>query len=185
MNILLTSCGLETKRIEAVFLEMLPKAPAECKAIFIPSAANFPDAIEMLPKCLEDLLKIGIPRDNVFVYDLYDEIEENICETYDIIYLCGGSADYLMRRINERGFQKKLDAFVKAGGAVVGVSAGSMIFSDDVPDNLGLLQCALDVHCSGDTREKPGVYPRDRKERIRLGNEQAIIFKEDVMEIIE
>lgn len=90
-----------------------------------------------------------------------------------------------MRRINERGFQKKLDDFIKGGGVVVGVSAGSMIFADDMPDNLGLLRCALDVHCSEDTREEPGTYPRDRRERIRLGNNQAIVFEEDAMVILE
>lgn len=71
---------------------------------------------------------------------------------------------YLLRRINERGFHKKLDTFIKAGGVVIGVSAGSIIFADNMSDNLGLLQCALDVHCSEDTKEKPGSYPRDRKE---------------------
>lgn len=185
MNVLLTSCGLETKRIEETFLKMLPKPPAECRAIFIPTAANSPDAIEVLPKCLEDLLKCDISRENIFVYDLYDAIEEDICTGYDIIYLCGGSPAYLLRRINERGFHKKLDTFIKAGGVVVGVSAGSMVFADNMSDNLGLLQCALDVHCSEHTKEKPGSYPRDRKEPIRLGNNQAIIFTEDAMVILE
>lgn len=185
MNILLTSCGLETKKIEETFLKMLPKAPEKCKAIFIPTAANSPDAIEVLPKCLEDLLKCGVLRENIFVYDLYDEIAEDICQTHDIIYLCGGSPNYLLRRINERGFQKKLDAFIKAGGAVLGVSAGSMIFAANMQDNLGLLQCSLDVHCGEDTQENPGPYPRDRKERIRLGNKQALVFEDDDMVILE
>lgn len=185
MNVLLTSCGLETKKIEETFLKMLPKSPDKCKAIFIPTAANSPDAIAVLPKCLEDLLKCGILRENIFVYDLYDGIAEDICQTYDIIYLCGGSPSYLLRRINERGFQKKLDAFIKAGGVVLGVSAGSMIFAANMPDNLGLLQCALDVHCGEDMQEKPGSYPRGRRERIRLGNNQAIVFKEDAVVILE
>ena len=185
MNVLLTSCGLETNKIEETFLGMLPKAPAECRAIFIPTAANSPDAVDVLPKCLEDLLKCGIIRDNIFVYDLYDEIEGDICKEYDIIYLCGGSPSYLLRRINERGFQEKLDAFIKAGGVVLGVSAGSMIFAANMPDNLGLLQCALDVHCSEDMREKPGSYPRDRKERIKLGNSQAIVFEGDEIVVFE
>ncbi len=60
MNVLLTSCGLETETIEKAFKNMLPKSPSEIKAIFIPTAANFADAIEVLPKCLNDLLKCGI-----------------------------------------------------------------------------------------------------------------------------
>ena len=185
MNVLLTSCGLETRKIEETFIGMLPKSPSDCKAIFIPTAANSPDAIDVLPKCLEDLLKCGIRRENIFVYDLYDEIEEDICTEYDLIYLCGGSPSYLLRRINERGFHKKLSAFIESDGVVLGVSAGSMIFADNMPDNLGLLQCGLDVHCSDDTREKPGSYRRNREERIRLGNRQAIVFDDDAIVVLE
>ena len=50
MNVMLTSCGLETKRIEKLFMDMLQKSPSEIKAIFIPTAANSPDAIGVLPK---------------------------------------------------------------------------------------------------------------------------------------
>lgn len=78
-----------------------------------------------------------------------------------------------------------MNAFIKAGGVVLGVSAGSMIFAANMPDNLGLLQCVLDVHCSEDVQEKPGSYPRDRKERIKLGNSQAIVFKDDSMVVFE
>ena len=46
MNVLLASCGSET------------------------------DAIEVLPKCLNDLLKCGIAKENIFVYDLHDEAND-------------------------------------------------------------------------------------------------------------
>ena len=65
MNVLLTSCGLETPAITDAFLRMLPKSPADTRALFIPTAACNPDAIEVLPKCLNDLLKCGIPRENI------------------------------------------------------------------------------------------------------------------------
>lgn len=184
MNVLLTSCGLETKQIEDTFKNMLDKPLAEVKAMFIPTAANSPDAIEVLPKCLNDLLKVGIKRENIFVYDLYDELDSNFCNTFDVIYLCGGDPDYLLRRINERSFDSRLMDFIGNGGVVIGVSAGSMIFAEDMPDNLGLLKCALDVHCSDDSCEKVGRYPKDRRERIKLGNLQAIIFDGDHIVII-
>lgn len=185
MNVLLTSCGLETDVIEQVFKKMLNKEPAQIKAMLIPTAAISPDAIEVLPKCLNDLLKCGIVRENIFVYDLYYDVDTVILETYDVIYLCGGDPYYLLKRVRERGFDKKLEQFIKDGGVVVGVSAGSMIFADDMPNNLGLLQCALDVHCSEDTCEKAGQYSLNRIDRIRLGNEQAIVFEKDYIVIIE
>ena len=185
MNVLLTSCGLETKVIEQEFLKMLNKAPSQIKAIFIPTAAVSPDAIEVLPKCLNDLLKCGITRENIFVYDLHDTVDVSLSEVYDVIYLCGGDPTYLLRRIREQGFDKKLKSFIECGGIVVGVSAGSMIFADDMPDNLGLLKCPLDVHCGKDACEKAGKYSLSRTERIRLGNEQAIVFEKDCLSIIE
>lgn len=185
MNVLLTSCGLETNVIEQAFQKMLNKEPSQIKAMFIPTAAISPDAIGVLPKCLNDLLKCGIVRENIVVYDLHDDMDTDLSQTYDVIYLCGGDPYYLLKRVRERGFDKKLKSFIEHGGVVVGVSAGSMIFADDMPDNLGLLQCALDVHCGKDICEKAGQYSLSRMERIRLGNEQAIMFEKDHLVIIE
>lgn len=103
MNVLLTSSGLETEVIEKEFKKMLQKAPSEIRAMFIPVAANSPDAIDVLPKCLNDLVKCEIKRENIFVYDLHDTIQDNLIEKYDVIYLCGGSPQYLLRRIKEIG----------------------------------------------------------------------------------
>lgn len=185
MNLLLTSCGLETKTIENAFLKMLPKPPSEIRAMFIPTAAVSPDAIECLPKCLNDLLKCGIARESISVCDLHDPIEEPLHETYDVIYLCGGNPEYLLRRINERDFRVKLTEFLNNGSVVIGVSAGSMIFAENMPNNLGALRCALDVHCGDEERVKAGRYPKDRRERIKLSNTQAILFENNEIVIFE
>ena len=55
MRAMLTSCGLETERLKDRFLSLLGKAPAQAKALFIPTAAIDPDAISVLPKCMNDL----------------------------------------------------------------------------------------------------------------------------------
>lgn len=185
MKVLLTSCGLETEQIENTFKNMFNKPLADVKAVFIPTAANSPDAIEVLPKCLNDLLKVGITKENIFVYDLYDELDSDIYNTCDVIYLCGGNPDYLLRRINERGFNSKLLEFINNEGIVVGVSAGSIVFANNIHNNLGLLKCSLDVHCDDDNCEKAGSYPKDRRERIKLGNSQAIVFDGDDIVIID
>ncbi len=104
---------------------------------------------------------------------------------YDVIYLCGGSSAYLLRRIRERGFEKELADLIARGGVILGVSAGSRIFSNALPDNLGLLLCGLDVHCEDQTRTPAGTYPRDWQEKIRLGNRQAILVGENNVTIIE
>ena len=148
MNVILTSCGLETKRIEDAFTEMLPKPPSEIRAMFIPTAAVFPDAIDVLPECLNDLRRCGIKDENI--------------------------VKYLLKRINEQGFNQRLLEFISGGGIVMGVSAGSVIFAGNLPDNLGLLKCSLGVHVKEENRTKAGPYPRDREEKINLGNRIAL-----------
>ena len=181
-NILLTSCGLETKVIEDAFLKMLPKSANEIKALFIPTAAVFPDAISVLPKCLNDLLKCGIKKENIDVYDLH---KKKTAINYDVIYLCGGSPQYLMERINEIGFDSEIKSHIENEKIVVGVSAGSMVFANNVENSLGLLPYSLAVHCSPDVCDTPGIICNKSKDRILLGNKQAIIFTNDTIEIIE
>lgn len=52
MKLLLTSCGLETDTIQQTFANMLNKPMDQIHALFIPTAANSPNAIEVLPKSL-------------------------------------------------------------------------------------------------------------------------------------
>ena len=185
MNVLLTSCGLETPAITDEFLSMLPVRPAEARALFITAAANNPDAIEVLPKCLNDLLKCGVPRQNITVSDLYDPMDGPLSARWEAVYLCGGDTRCLLRRVRESGFRERLLAFIDGGGAVLGVSAGSVIFAGNHPGNLGLLACPLDVHCPDETRERPGRYPLARQEKIRLGNRQMIRVEADGFVVME
>lgn len=177
MNLLLTSCGLETDTIQQTFANMLHKPMNQIHALFIPTAANSPDAIEVLPKCLEDLLRCGIKRENILVYDLYDHITDEQMQRIDVVYLCGGSPSYLLRRINESGFCDRLLQFIRQNGVVLGVSAGSMVFASQMEDNLGILHCPLHVHCPDEKRIEPGRYALTRSEDILLGNRQGIIFE--------
>ncbi len=51
MRVMLTSCGLETKKIEEAFLAFLGKAPEQANALFIPTAAIDADAIGKYISC--------------------------------------------------------------------------------------------------------------------------------------
>ena len=185
MNVLLTSCGLETQAITDTFLRMLPKPPADTRALFIPTAACNPDAIEVLPKCLNDLLKCVVPRENITVHDLHDPIEGQLSEHWDAVYICGGETRYLLRRINEQGFRGQLLEFIEEDGVVLGVSAGSIIFASTLPDNLGLLPCPLDVHCPDNSCDRPGPVDPHQQGRIRLGNRQALLWENGVPMVME
>jgi len=179
MKVLLTSCGLETAAIENRFREFLGDA-ARVKALFIPVAAINADAIEVLPKCIKDLLKVGILKENITVYDLHESISQSELNKYSVVYLCGGDTKYLLKRMNENGFSKQLLQYIdEEKGTVVGVSAGSLIFADNLEGNLGLLKTTMKVHCSEEICEPIGITDIHRKETIYLGNTQALVIEKE------
>lgn len=74
---------------------------------------------------------------------------------YDVVYLCGGDTNYLLERVNDTGFSNTLMKYIQADGFVMGVSAGSLIFANNLSGNLGLIDTKLDVHClEGEKRGK-------------------------------
>ena len=185
MRVMLTSCGLETEQIKEHFLEMLGKEPADTKALFIPTAAINADAIEVLPKCMNDLLKCGIPKDNISVFDLHRNMPIDELKTFDVVYLTGGWTSYLLERINDTGFRNTLLAYIRDGGFVIGVSAGSIIFANNLPGNLWLLDTKLDVHCETSSYTGKVFFPMIKN--TKLSNTAAILIRSipDDMEIID
>jgi peptidase E len=184
MRVLLTSAGLETEEIKEYFVEMLGKDVAEVKALFIPTAAIDAGAIEVLPKCMNDLLKCGIQNKNIRVFDLHIGMEIAELQKYDVVYLCGGDTTYLLERVNATGFNETLINYINDNGMVIGVSAGSLLFSNNLVGNLGLINTRLDVHCpNGEVRGKV-EYPL--KDNVRLTNTCALVIREfpDGLEII-
>ena len=147
MKVMLTSCGIETETIKEHFLRWLGKSPCDAKALFIPTAAIYADAIAVLPKCMDDLLKCGFSKENIQVFDLHRNMQIEELQAFDVVYLCGGSTPYLLDRINQSGFRDSLLSYINDGGLVIGVSAGSLIFADNLPGNIGLLDAKMNVHC--------------------------------------
>jgi dipeptidase E len=174
MNVLLTSAGFENPKLSNVFLGLVDKNPEDIRVVFIPTAANSAESIAMLPKCMNDLLSIGIRSDNILVYDLHFKLPYRILHKYDAVYVCGGSADYLIKRVNETGFRKVLLRYIRNNGVYAGVSAGSYIAANNVKNNLGLIHTLLAVHC--DTGEQAGPLNPER-EYTNLTNRQALLVK--------
>ena len=74
--------------------------------------------------------------------------------------------------------------YIHANGILIGVSAGRLIFTDNLAGNLGLIGTRLDVHCpDGEAKDKVG-YPL--KDHIRLTNTCALVIWEfpDELEIV-
>ena len=182
-NIILTANGFENRNIAKIFLKMVNKEPSQIKVVFVPTAAIDADAIDVLPKCMHDLLDLDIPAKNILVYDLHYKMEYEELVKYDAIYFCGGDPSYLLKRIINTGFNLPLKQFVKNGGVYIGVSAGSLIAANNLSENLGYLNCRLDVHGTegiGIGKFDPKNYPQ-----IRLPDYRAIIIKDNDFEVIE
>ena len=181
-KILLTSAGFETKAISGAFLHFVGMEPSEIKALFIPTAAIFPDAITVLPKCMDDLLNIGIPAGNIKIFDLHRSMTMEELSAFDAIYFIGGSPQYLLDRINDTGFNKPLNEFVDKGGVYVGVSAGSIVAAGNLPNNLGYLKAVLRVHMK--TGTAPGTFDNEVVSQINLTNNQTVLISGSVYEIV-
>ena len=182
-KIILTANGFENRNIGKVFLKLVNKEPSQIKVVFVPTAAINSDAIEVLPKCMHDLLDFNIPAENIHVYDLHYKMEYDELSKYDAIYFCGGSTSYLLERINKTGFCTPLKEFINNGGVYVGVSAGSMISSKNLPENLEYLNCKLDVH--GNEGINIGKFDPNKYSHIKLPDLRAIIIQDNEYEIIE
>ena len=174
MKVMLTSCGLETETIKDRFLRMLDKSPADLNALFIPTAAIDADAIGVLPKCMNDLLSCGIPKEKIRVFDLHKNMSSDELKAFDVVYLCGGNTEYLLNRINDTGFRDSLLSYIKNDGFVIGVSAGSLIFANNLSDNLGLLDKKLNVHCEKSSTVGHISFPL--KEKVQLSNTAAMVI---------
>ena len=77
-----------------------------------------------------------------------------------------------------------LMAYINHNGLVLGVSAGSIIFANNLANNIGLIDTKLDVHCS--SGERRGKLTVPLKNHIKLTNTSALVIRDllDDMEII-
>ena len=180
-KILLTSAGFENKAIEKKFMELVEKEACYIKALFITTAAIEPEAIMVLPKCLEDLLNCGIPMQNITVYDMHKLMSQEELEKYDVVYVCGGKTSYLVDRMNEVGFKKVIDEYIKRGGIYIGVSAGSVVASGKYEFGLNFISNQIEVHCD----EGTSAGKIETLETIYLTNSQAILITDRESRIIE
>ena len=112
-KILLTSTGFENDNIKNKFLELLDCDVSKAKVLFIITAANNPEAVRILSKCLDDLTNCDITDENITIYDMHKLLSQNEINKYDAIYVCGGSTKYLVDRIYEKRAIKEFEEMKK------------------------------------------------------------------------
>lgn len=182
-KLILTSAGFNNKKIEEKFLELVKIPNDKVKVIFIPTAAITEESKAFVPLCKNDLLNAGILEQNIVSYD-FDKIMscDEICN-FNAIYVCGGSPQHLLNKINDTKFYFPLKSFLDNGGVYIGVSAGSTILTKNLPNNLGYINCTLNVHTKDGT--ECGYLDTSDCPNIKLTDNQAIIISGNDISIIE
>jgi len=102
---------------------------------------------------------------------------------FNAIYVCGGTTQHLLNRMIEAKFNIPLKKFLDNGGVYVGVSAGSVVLSQNLPNNLGYINCTLNVHAEKGT--DCGYLNTSDCPNIKLTDNQAIIITDNDIAIIE
>jgi len=182
-KILLTSTGFDNKKFEELFVANVGKPINAVKALLVPTAAYDDESRSVIPFCRQDLTNAGVLDENVIDYDLdrpmgYEELIQ-----YDAIYFCGGSEVVLMEAINRVGFASVLLQAVDKGLFYIGVSAGSMIASTSVENNLGIINNPLEPHCEENITPCGALPPAG--EPVNISDNQAVWITDDKIEIIE
>lgn len=184
-NMILTSTGFETRNIMQSFINLLPRNIAEIKAIFVPTAAIDKDTIDLIPKCKNDLIRAGIKDDNIFVYNLDYYLDYEIMKEYDVIYFCGGSPEHLLNKIDDASFRENLIRFIIDGKIFIGVSAGSLIVTNNYFNGLKIVDITLGVHHNtGDKYFEYNIKDIHNRD-IKINNQQAIYFNGEKINLIE
>ncbi len=201
-NVFLTSGGL-TEPIKKVFLDRIGKKPGEIKVLFLPAAASYrDDAREGIAVTIFELQNMGIRLKNIDAYNLDYILSKNYSRTYsqyvknvppqyrlmeveelleyDVIFVCGGYSEFLLKQINRTGFDAVMKEAIERGLFYIGVSAGSMVAAGNFDTGLRFIENALLVHCDNDA-----PYGEIRhNDLIRLSNRQAIFISEKEKRII-
>ena len=200
--LILTSCGL-TDDMKKQFFDIIGKSPRDIKILFIPTAAIETDgAREGIAICLYELSLMGIPCDNIVIYNLelilsqgYDRtyssyvkepfmlarlLTDEEIKMFDAVFVGGGDASVLCREMNRTGFDKTLEKAINDGLVYVGISAGSMYAAGNLETGLHIIDNPLIPHCN----EEIITELTNSKDEIRLNDGRAVYITEDSISVI-
>jgi len=171
-HLFLTSSGLTKKMINS-FFNIIGKRPHETKILYIPSAGIVTDgAREGIAVCLYELSLMGIPYENIFIYNLELILSKGYKRTYsayvtdehiasrlmtteelkdfDAVFVGGGDTAVLCREMVRTGFDSVLGQAVNDGLVYVGISAGSMYAAGNSDGGLNIIPNPIIPHWNGD-----------------------------------
>ncbi len=198
----LTSSGLSND-MKNRFFDKIGKKPEDVKILYIPTAAIETDgAREGIAICFDELMMMGIPPENIIVYNLELILSSNYERTYssyikspfmlsrlltaeeleafDAVFVSGGDSAVLCREMNRTGFNSIMENAINNGLVYVGISAGSMYAAGNLEDGLHIINNPIIPHWNGESQVDT---PCDGGE-IKLADEEAVYVDGDSVRLI-
>lgn len=129
MKLLLTSAGLQNKKVSDFFVSILPQKPKDCSVLMIAYIQNSDEQL-YADESKKELADLGIS--NIHLFNLKEE-RINSQRHYDVIYVCGGNTFSILDRMRITGVDKFILNSIKNNEVVYfGVSAGSIIAGPNI-----------------------------------------------------
>ncbi len=203
-KMILTSNGFENPKIGRKFLSVVGKNPEEIKVLLIPTAARTKEELYYVEESRKELVGLGIRKENIFDYNPKNSVDEIAQKNFDVIYVCGGNTFYLLQKVMESGFDKKIIDMVNNGIVYVGASAGSILVGPDIEisgigvngdkndigikntDGFNLTDKIISPHYALPEEEAISGFEKEKNVKVlRLKDNQALFILGDKEEVIE
>lgn len=201
-HLFLTSSGLSEK-MKKMFADSMKKSLKEMRILYIPTAGyETDDAREGFAVCLDELVKMGIRYDNIFIYNLELLLSKEYKRIYsahignpamvsrlltieelgefDAVFVSGGDSAVLCREMVRTGFDEVLKRAIDGGLVYVGISAGSMYAAGNLENGLHIILNPIIPHWSGQRITEIADLPS----AIYLSDGQAIYIDGDEIRLI-
>lgn len=127
MNLLLTSTGLQNKKIRNYFVAQFDRLDNKTAAII--TSGRTEDERNYINSSIKELEDLGIKvvEFNIAKHNSFVNFHE-----FDIYYVCGGNTFYILDRMKKTEVDKILIRAVKNNKFYIGISAGSIIAGPDI-----------------------------------------------------
>jgi len=190
---------MENPKLGEKMINLVEKPTDKIKILFIPTAANVEENKAYVQRDIEGILKLGILKENLIMYDLDEDVDKINLEDIDIIYIEGGNTFYLLDRVRKTGFDNKIKELVSKGVVYVGVSAGSILVGPDIRiteadlNNVGitdfrglsLISRVISPHINREKYKNVNRYNDSKEKVVSLADGEALLVIDGKEEIIK
>ncbi len=133
MKLLLTSKGLNTKKILEEFKNLLtkPMTYVNVQIFYVkPNIPNF-DMDAYINQDKQRIIQLGVSSDDIREFDLSGDNPPNL-DDVDVVLVLGGASYHYMYHIRRLGYTSAIIKYVNSDKIYVGRSAGAVIMGPDI-----------------------------------------------------